>query len=95
MIVPKYMVKEEVIVYDNINTDFQYADMYINEINAPAVISLLLEEENSLGELSAEKYAYLSKAYVFVKDDEKALEYAQKSVKKDIGYVYGHVCKNG
>ena len=91
MIVPKYMVKEEVIVYDNINTDFQYADMYINEINAPAVISLLLEEETSLGELSAEKYAYLSKAYVFVKDDEKALEYAQKSVKKDIGYVYGHV----
>ncbi len=77
-------------MYDNINTFYRDTNEFINEITAPRIADALLNAEKT-GEMNAEKYAYLSKAYVFMQDDEMALKYAKKSIEKDIGYVYGHI----
>ena len=77
-------------MYDNINTYYRDTEVFINEVNAPQIVNELLKEE-AAGNMTAEKYAYLSKAYIFSQNDQMALKYALKATETDIGYVYGHV----
>ena len=83
-------MKDEVIVFDNINTEYRDARLYINESTAQLAVDVLSKdiETNSM---TAEKYAYMSKAYIFLGDDEEALKYAKMAVLKDSEYVYGYV----
>ena len=77
-------------MYDNIYTDYTNAKIYINEINASKVLGLLKKQEQN-GKLSAEHYAYLSKAYTFLQDDLLAQKYARLSIKIDKTYPYGYL----
>ena len=78
-------------MFDDIFTKYEDAECFINEITAKSVRKKLESELKANRKLSAEKYAYLSKACVFTKDDKSALEYAKKSVKTDKNYAYGNV----
>ena len=59
-------------MYDNFYTKYEDAKIFINVASAEDVIKMLEKEKH----LTAEQYAYLSKAYVFANDDKKALKYA-------------------
>lgn len=74
-------------MYDNFYTKYEDAKIFINEVSAEDVIKMLEKEKH----LTAEQYAYLSKAYVFAHDDKKALKYAKKSIKSDPQYAYGYI----
>ena len=80
-------MKDEVIVFDNINTEYRDARLYINESTAQLAVDVLSKDI----ETNTIKYAYLSKAYIFLGDDEEALKYAKMAVLKDSEYVYGYV----
>lgn len=77
-------------MYDNINTKYEDAKIYINEVNAQEVIKNLKTLATQKG-LTAENYAYLSKAYIFNGNDNLALYYSLKSIEKDPEYIYGYV----
>lgn len=78
-------------MFDEIFTKYEDAKNFINEVTAKEIREELEKELKEKKKLSAEKYAYLSKACVFTKDDKSALEYAKKSVKADKNYAYGNV----
>ena len=77
-------------MYDNIYTNYKDAKAYINEVTAPDIVDMLIHKEIS-GNMKAETYAYLSKAYTFVGNDELALSFAFKSIETDPDYVYGYI----
>ena len=77
-------------MYDNINTYYKNTKIFISEATAPTVIKLLLSEE-AQGEMTAEKYAYLSKGYIFCGKDDMAFKYARKSIRADRTYPYGYI----
>jgi len=77
-------------VFDNINTEYRDARLYINESTAQLAVDVLSKDIET-NTMTAEKYAYLSKAYIFLGDDEEALKYAKMAVLKDSEYVYGYV----
>ncbi len=77
-------------MYDNIHTKYKDAKIFINEINAEAVLEDLTKDLQRKN-MTAEKYAYLSKAYIFAGKDELALKYAKLAVKTDKSYAYGYV----
>ena len=77
-------------MYDNINTYYKDTNIFINELSAKTVLKLLKREEES-HPLSAEKYAYMSKAYVFIQDDIMAQKYARKAIRADRNYPYGYI----
>ena len=74
-------------MYDNIYTKYEDASEMINSITAEAVIQKL-EHEIKEDCVTAEKCAYLSKAYIFAGDDKKSLKYAKLAVKLDKNYAY-------
>ena len=78
-------------MFDDIFTRYEDATEFINEISAERIRKNLESELKEKRKLSAQKYAYLSKACIFTKDDKAALEYAKKSVKVDKNYAYGYV----
>ena len=77
-------------MFDNINTEYRDARLYINESTAQLAVDVLSKDIET-NTMTAEKYAYLSKAYIFLGDDEEALKYAKMAVLKDSEYVYGYV----
>lgn len=77
-------------MYDNIYTKYEDASEMINSITAEAVIQKL-EHEIKEDCVTAEKCAYLSKAYIFAADDKKSLKYAKLAVKLDKNYAYGYI----
>ena len=74
-------------MYDNIHTKYKDAKIFINEINAEAVLEDLTKDLQRKN-MTAEKYAYLSKAYIFAGKDELALKYAKLAVKTDKSYLF-------
>lgn len=78
-------------MYDNIYTSYNETPIFINSLNAPDVISVMEERMYSSAEMTAEKYCYLSKAYIFMQNDEMALKYAKLAIEKEETYVYGYV----
>lgn len=77
-------------MFDNFYTKYEDAKFYISEINAQIVISDLTSEVEKKN-ISAEKYAYLSKAYVFSGQLNLALKYAKLSIKLDKNYCFGQL----
>lgn len=76
-------------MYDGIYTKYENAKKIITHANALEVITML-EEEISQGNCNAQNYALLSKAYSYLDEFEKSLEYAILSIKKDPEYAYGY-----
>ena len=64
--------------------------MYINEITANQAVDILMKDVLS-DNMTAEKYAYLSKAYIFLGNNDLALKYAKMAVLKNSSYVYGYI----
>ena len=77
-------------MYDNIRTYYKDTNIFINEVTAKTVIKLLKREEEQ-GTLTAEKCAYMSKAYVFIQDDKTAQKYARMAIRKNKNYPYGYI----
>lgn len=77
-------------MYDNIFTKYEDAEEMINALTAKSIIEKL-EQRIKEKKATAEICAYLSKAYVFVEDDNKALQYAKLAVKLDKNYAYGYI----
>lgn len=77
-------------MFDNYFTKYENTKKFISEINARK-ISAELEMELKHGKLSAEKFAYLSKACVFAGENKKAVKYAKEAVKNDKNYPYGYI----
>ena len=80
----------EVTVFDNFYTKYENATTFISFANAEAIRDQL-ESDIKAHKMSAEKYAYLSKTYVFLKNYKKSIEYAKKAVKLDKNYEYGYI----
>lgn len=77
-------------MFDNIHTKYSEAEFYINETNAKFIIeSLLVDEKNK--QMTAEKYAYLSKACGYNGDFQGAIKYAKMAIRLDKDYSYGYV----
>ena len=77
-------------MYDNIYTKYEDAVEMINPVTAESIVRML-EQDIKQTSATAEKCAYLSKAYVFAGDDKKSLKYAKLSVKLDKNYAYGYI----
>ncbi len=77
-------------MFDNQYTKYEEATVFISEINA-ADIAKELEQDIKKHNMTAEKYAYLSKAYVFMYDNKKAIKYAKAAIKADKTYPYGYI----
>ncbi len=77
-------------MYDNIYTKYKNAKIFINEINANTAYEELMKDLKAK-DMNAEKYAYLSKACIFLQKDDLALKYAKMSVKSDRTYAYGYI----
>lgn len=76
-------------MYDNYYTKYEDAQDFINERTAKRIIDKL-EVDICLKQMTAEKYAYLSKAYVYSGDLKKAINAAKMSIKLDKDYAYGY-----
>jgi len=77
-------------VFDNQYTKYEEAKIFISEVNAEE-IATALEKDVKSKKMTAEKYAYLSKACVFMKDTKKAVKYAKAAIKADKTYPYGYI----
>lgn len=77
-------------MFDNYYTKYKYAKDFINSKTAREIADRL-EIDIKFHKMSAEKYAYLSKAYVYLEEPRKALNAAKNSVKLDKNYAYGYV----
>lgn len=80
----------EVIVFDNYYTKYDKAETFISILNANDVITRLQQDVKSHN-MTAEKYAYLSKAYVFASKNKEAIKYAKEAIKKDKNYAYAYI----
>ena len=80
----------EVIVFDNYYTKYDKAETFISILNAKEIVDQLQQDIKSHN-MTAEKYAYLSKAYVFSRENKKAIKYAKEAIKKDRNYAYAYV----
>lgn len=77
-------------MFDNYYTKYNDAAAFINGITAKKFAELL-EAEVKSGTITAEKYAYLSKAYIYLNESKKALNAAKAAVKLDKTYAYGYI----
>ena len=77
-------------MFDNFYTKYEDVKEFISEANAKD-IAAMLENDLKSKKMTAEKYAYLSKAYVFMHDNKKAIKYAKEAIKKDKNYAYGYI----
>lgn len=77
-------------MFDNFYTKYEDAKEFISEANAEDILKKL-EKDKKSRKMTAEKYAYLSKAYVFLHDNKKALKYAKDAIKADKNYAYGYI----
>ena len=76
-------------MYDNYYTKYEDAQDFINEKTAQRIIDKL-EVDVKFHNMTAEKYAYLSKAYGYADETKKAVNAAKMSVKLDKTYAYGY-----
>ena len=74
-------------MFDNYYTKYEDAKNFINLLNAKEIVT----EFEKKGKLTAEEYAYLSKAYIYTNETPKAINAAKKSVKLDKNYPYGYI----
>ncbi len=74
-------------MFDYINTKFEDAKLIINESTAQKVIDLINKTIEEKGE-TPELLCYLSRAYLYLQEYEKSLEYAQKALSLDENYLY-------
>ncbi len=74
-------------MFDYVNTKYEDAILIINENTAPKAIDIINKTIEEKGE-TPELLCYLSKAYLYLKDLEKSLEYAQKALNLDENYLY-------
>lgn len=77
-------------MFDNFYTKYEDVQEFISEANAKDIIEKL-EGDLKSRKMTAEKYAYLSKAYIFNQDNKKALKYAKEAIKHDKKYAYGYI----
>lgn len=77
-------------MYDNYYTKYEDAKYFINGKNAKEICEKLLEDVKNKN-MTAEKYAYLSKTYTYLQEDKQALEAAKMAVKLDKNYAYGYI----
>lgn len=74
-------------MFDYVNTKFEDAKLIINENTAQKAIDIINKTIEEKGE-TPELLCYLSKAYLYLKELEKSLEYAQKALSLDENYLY-------
>ena len=77
-------------MFDNYYTKYKDAKYFINEKTAEEICQKLLNDVKNKN-MTAEKYAYLSKAYTYMQDDKHALETAKMAVRLDKSYAYGYI----
>lgn len=77
-------------MFDNQYTKYEKASVFISEINAEEIVGKL-EQDIKKHKMTAEKYAYLSKACIFMRDNKKAVKYAKAAIKADKHYAYGYI----
>ncbi len=74
-------------MFDYINTKFEDAKLIINKSTAQTAIDIVNKLIEKKGE-TPELLCYLSKAYLYLNELEKSLEYAQKALSLDENYLY-------
>lgn len=77
-------------MFDNFYTKYEDAKTFISEANADEIVKQL-EGDIKKRNMTAEKYAYLSKACIFARDTKKAIKYAKAAIKADKKYPYGYI----
>lgn len=77
-------------MFDNYYTKYSDAEDFINLVSAQRIAERL-ELDSKLGKMTAEKWAYLSKAYIYLNETASAVKAAKNSVKLDKNYAYGYV----
>lgn len=77
-------------MYDNYYTKYEDAVDFINSKNAEQIADKL-EVDIRFHRMTAEKWAYLSKAYIYLDEAKKAVNAAKNAIKLDKNYAYGYV----
>ena len=75
-------------MFDYINTKYEDAQIVIKDKNSAlnAIKTIIKQLRKSTNK--AELYCYLSKAFLFLENNEKSLKYARKAIKLDPKYLY-------
>lgn len=76
-------------MFDNYYTKYEDACFFINWETAQEICEKLSKDVQNK-KMTAEKYAYLSKAYTYLAEDKLALDMAKQAVKLDREYAYGY-----
>ena len=74
-------------MFDYVNTKYEDSILIINESTAQKAIDIINKTIEEKGE-TAELLCYLSKAYMFLNNNEESLKYAQKALSLDKNYLY-------